>query len=126
MRKSDTGRRGEELALAWLLERGFRLLDRNWRSRHKEIDLLMERDGRLHVIEVKTLTAPMSAQLAIQPFEKVDGAKRRNLAEAARRYAAEKRFDGEIQFDIVSVILDGDQARVDYIPEAFFPIWNRL
>ena len=119
MGKSETGKRGEDLALAWLSERGFRLLDRNWRSRHKEIDLVMESEERLHIIEVKTLTAP----IVTQPFEKVDARKRMNLAAAARCYISQKRVTSEVQFDLVSVILP--DAEIEYVPEAFFPIWNR-
>ena len=122
MKKSETGRRGEELALAWLREHGFRLLDRNWRSGHKELDLVMEGPRRVHVVEVKTMTPP----LQIQPYEKVDPAKQGRLVAAARRYIAQRQETREVQFDVVSVILDGDRTRVEYIPDAFFPIWKRL
>lgn len=121
MKKSETGRRGEELALAWLQERGFRLLDRNWRSGHKELDLVMESAERVHFVEVKTLTAP----LLIQPFEKVDAAKQGRLVAAVGRYVAAHHIRKEVQFDVVSVVLDDGQPRLEYIPEAFFPIKQR-
>ncbi|MBR6423328.1 MAG: YraN family protein [Bacteroidales bacterium] len=115
----ETGRLGEEAALAWLERRGFRLLARNWRSGHKEVDLVMESERAVHIIEVKTLTPP----LLEQPFEKVDPAKQRRLVNAARRFLTELHADCEVQFDIVSVVLDGDETRVEYIPEAFYPIF---
>lgn len=121
MKKSETGKKGEETALAWLEARGFRLLDRNWRTGHKELDLVMEHAGRVHVIEVKTLTPP----LLVQPFEKVDARKQSLLIAAASRYIAERHVRMEVQFDVVSVILDGDRTEVEHIPEAFFPIWKR-
>ena len=121
MKNSETGRRGEEVALAWLQERGFRLRDRNWRSGHKELDLVMEDAERLHIVEVKTLTAP----LLIQPFEKVDAVKQHRLVSAARHYVAVQHIQKEVQFDVVSVILDGEQTMVEYIPEAFYPIYSR-
>ena len=119
MKKGETGRRGEEIALAWLSDRGFRLLDRNWRSGHKELDLVMERADRVHVVEVKTLTPP----LLVEPFEKVDALKQSRLISAASRYVSSKQVRKEVQFDVVSVVLDGDQPRVDYIPEAFIPVF---
>lgn len=122
MKKSETGRRGEELALAWLREHGFQLLDRNWRSGHKELDLVMEGERRVHIVEVKTMTPP----LQIQPYEKVDPAKQGRLVAAARHYIAQRQETREVQFDVVSVVLDGDRTRVEYIPDAFFPIWKRL
>lgn len=121
MKKSETGRRGEDLALAWMQDHGFRLLDRNWRSGHKELDLVMEGDERVHIVEVKTMTPP----LLIQPFEKVDPAKQGRLVAAARHYIAQRQVTREVQFDVVSVILGDGQPKVEYIPEAFFPIWKR-
>ncbi len=121
MKKSETGRRGEEIALAWLTARGFRLLDRNWRGGHKELDLVMESRERVHVVEVKTMTPP----LLIQPYEKVDARKQSLLIAAASRYIVEKHVRKEVQFDVVSVVLGEDGPLVEYIPEAFIPIWKR-
>lgn len=121
MKKSETGRRGEDLALDWLQAHGFWLRDRNWRSGHKELDLVVESAERVHVVEVKTLTPP----LLVRPFEKVDAAKQRRLTAAASHYIAERRVDKEVQFDIVSVVLDGDRTEVEYIPEAFLPIRSK-
>lgn len=118
MKKSETGRRGEEIALEWLQDRGFQLLDRNWRSGHKELDLVMESAQRVHFVEVKTLVPPV----LVQPFEKVDTAKQARLAAAASHYIAARHVGKEVQFDVVSVILDGDRTEVEYIPEAFYPI----
>jgi len=121
LKKSETGRRGEDLALDWLLARGLRLRDRNWRGGHKELDLVMESADRLHVVEVKTLTPP----LLHQPYEKVDAAKQSRLVAAARQYVTEQQVRKEVQFDVVSVVLDGEQTSIEYIPEAFYPIRSK-
>lgn len=118
MKKSETGRKGEEIALAWLERHGFRLRDRNWRCSHKELDLVVESEERVHFVEVKTLTPP----LLIQPYEKVDERKQALLAAAARRYIALNRVTKEVQFDVVSVVLGEEGPAVEYIPEAFIPI----
>lgn len=118
LKKKETGRIGEEMALDWLQSRGFRLRDRNWRTGHKELDLVMESPERVHIVEVKTLTPP----LLRQPFERVDSLKQARLVAAARRYVAEQKVKKEVQFDVVSVVLDGSRSQVEYIPEAFFPI----
>jgi len=121
LKKSETGRRGEELALNWLLAHGLTLRDRNWRGGHKELDLVMESAERVHVVEVKTLTPPLQHQ----PFEKVDAAKQARLAAAARQYIAQRQVRKEVQFDIVSVVLDGADPTIEYIPEAFYPIRSK-
>ena len=116
--KNETGRIGEDIALAWLQEHDFRLLDRNWRSGHRELDLVMEGPERVHIVEVKTMTPP----LLIHPFEKVDAAKQQKLISAARHYIAQRHVTREVQFDVVSVVLGDGRPDVEYIPEAFFPI----
>jgi putative endonuclease len=121
LKNSETGRRGEDVALAWLQARGFRLLDRNWRSSHKELDLVVESAARVHIVEVKTMTAP----LHIRPFEKVDSVKQGRLVAAANHYIAARQVRKEVQFDVVSVVFDGERTEVEYIPEAFYPIWKR-
>lgn len=114
----ETGRRGEEEAAQWLERRGFRVLVRNWRAGHKEVDLVAASEHALHIVEVKTLTAPLHAL----PADRVDAAKQARLAAAARRFLAENKLNCEVQFDIISVVIDGDETQVEYIPEAFYPI----
>ena len=116
--KVKTGRRGEEMALEWLRERGLWLRERNWRWEHKEIDLIMESEKWLHVVEVKLLRKPS----AIEPWEQVGREKQRNLAVAADHYVRLKGIVKEVHFDIVSIVEEGERARIEYIPEAFHPI----
>jgi len=121
LKKSETGKKGEDLALDWLLAHGLTLRDRNWRGGHKELDLVMESAERLHVVEVKTLTPPLQGQ----PFERVGEMKQTHLVAAARQYIAEQHVRKEVQFDVVSVVLDGERTTVEYIPEAFYPIRSK-
>ena len=51
---NDFGKWGEDIAANYLLERGFKLLARNWRHKHKEIDIIATKGGTLYFIEVKT------------------------------------------------------------------------
>jgi Holliday junction resolvase-like predicted endonuclease len=55
----------------------------------------------------------------------VDAQKQARLISAASRYIVERHVRKEVQFDVVSVILAEDRTEVEYIPEAFFPIWKR-
>jgi len=117
-REIEQGKRAEDLALEWLLSCGFILKDRNWRCVHREIDLIMERGPFLHIVEVKSLRLPSVRA----PFEQVDWRKRYNLIRAARRYVVQKRVSKEVVFDIVSITFDGEEYRLEYIPNAFLPI----
>ena len=115
-----TGRKGEDIALRHLLSAGFRLLERNWRCSHKEIDLIMEHCDGLHIIEVKTRTEPAP----VEPEQAVDRQKRRRLETAAGSYIKMTGRCADVHFDIVSVVLDKDGGilRISFMEDAFFPI----
>jgi len=52
--RKDFGRRGEDRATAFFVSRGFHIVDRNWSCRYGEIDLICEKSGMIHFVEVKT------------------------------------------------------------------------
>ena len=115
----NIGLRGEELAVRYLEGAGFRILARNWRSGRYELDIVAERDGVLHVVEVKTrraggLTAPEDA---------LTPAKFRALCRAASLYIERYGLDMEVVFDLVAVDDYPDGARVRFIPSAVSPSW---
>ncbi len=76
------GGAGERLAAAWLEERGYRVIARNWRCPYGELDLVAEREGELVFVEVKTRRG---ARLGA-PEEAVTAAKRRHLVASAAAY----------------------------------------
>ena len=115
----DLGRWGEEEALKFLESRGLRLLDRNWRSGYREIDLVMEGDDGLHIVEVRSLMESGNI-----PYESIDRRKQRMVISAAARYVYEKRIQTEVRFDVVSVVFGkGDAVSIEYFPDAFAPQW---
>jgi len=117
--KLEKGRRGEREAEMFLINRGLRTLECNWRCSHKEIDLIMEEGEIIHFVEVRTLTAPA----LIKPYETIGLGKQRNLIKAASSYLAKKRISKEVSFDIVSVLFDNGRAEIEYFQNAFSPRW---
>ena len=115
-----TGTLGEEMALEYLLQRGYKLLERNWRCRYKEVDLIMEWDDGLHIVEVRTRREPA----AVAPEHTVGKEKQYNLVAAAGAYIRKTGYSRDVHFDIVSVVLrDLDtEVRLIHIQDAFFPI----
>ena len=118
-RRVRVGRRGEEIAANFLSGHGHTVLAKNWRSGHLEIDIVtMAADG-IHFVEVKSRVFPMAAE----PEASVGYAKRKNISAAAARGIRESGMqDVEYRFDVVSVVFDGGEYRVDYFPEAFYPV----
>ena len=120
--RQDLGKKGEDVALEYLLQRGMKLLERNWRSGHKELDLVMEEEGFIRIVEVRSRTYPAQ----IDPFESVDTVKRKKIMQAAKGYVASNRSlirDKEVVFDVVSILFNGELFKIEYIREAFAPTW---
>ena len=80
--RAQFGRRGEDLASLFFRARGFRVLDRNWRTRLGEIDLIVEKDGRVHFIEVKTRRSTAYGN----PEEAITQTKLRHLSRTIELY----------------------------------------
>lgn len=114
MSSKKTGDCGEALACTYLEQKGLILLERNFRSGRKEIDLVMRDGETLVFVEVKT----RSGVLLGTPAEAVDRKKQSNLILAAEGYlAAHNGFECPARFDVVEVYLD--KQRIHWIPNAF-------
>ncbi len=98
---------GEGMAESFLKEKGFTILERNYRKNTGEIDIVAENDGFLVFVEVKT-RRDNSCGL---PAEAVDVKKQTHLYKTAERYIQENPTEKEIRFDVIEVyarIVDGN------------------
>ena len=116
--KKAFGQLGEDKACAFLQARGHRIVARNWRGSHLEVDIISEASDGLHFVEVKTR---LDADAA--PEEKVDALKQRRISAAALKYLNETGSDREVFFDVVSVTISGDESTLNYFPQAWIPMY---
>lgn len=96
---SVTGRRGEDIAVRYLRGVGFLICDRNWRSGRYEIDIVAQKSGVTHIVEVKTRRAGS----LVSPESAVTPSKRAAMRRAAEAYVAQKALSGDVEFDLVAV-----------------------
>jgi putative endonuclease len=114
MSTTAVGRGGEARAEAYLVERGYKLLRRNYRSGHKEIDLIMQVGCTVVFVEVKSRSQTGYGT----PGEFVTPTKRRLLTIAAQGYLLEMGLtDIPARFDVVEVYLGTGEVR--HIENAF-------
>ena len=106
------GARAEELCAELLRKAGLRVLARNWRCRHGEIDLIAEERGMLVFAEVRMRSSSGFGGAA----ESLTSAKRERLLAAARLYLSGRR-EAPARFDVF--LVDGAAARVQWIRDAF-------
>jgi putative endonuclease len=116
----ERGREGEELAARFFLARGWRILDRNWRSGHAELDLVIHRDGVVSFVEVKTRATPGCGD----PLEAVTWKKRREIARVAGAWLATRgrTLEGPfgVRFDAVAVdVTPGRIPAVRHVADAW-------
>ena len=112
---NDIGREGEDVAASYLMQKGYRIVARNWRYGPKEIDIVA-RDGETMVfVEVKTRST-----LAFElPQEAVTKKKMKNLVEAADAYMLQYNIELEGRFDIVGVLNGNPPKVIEHIAGAW-------
>ncbi len=115
--KDDLGRRGERLAEQHLTSRGYRTIDRNWRCRHGEIDLVMRDGVALVFVEVKTRSSTAFGH----PFEAITPVKLARLRRLAGLWcAAHPDERGRVRIDAVAVLAPrGAIATVEHLVGVF-------
>lgn len=117
-RHNDIGKAGEQIAHDYLVEKGYRVLEKNWRYSRAEIDLIAMEGELLIFIEVKT----RSSQVFGEPEEFVSNQKEDLLSSAASAYMESINHDWEIRFDIIAILFQSEKSySIKHIEDAFFP-----
>ncbi len=109
---NDLGKKGEEAAVEYLQRNKYEVLEKNYRYKRAEIDIIAMKDNTLHCIEVKTRSRIDYGS----PETFVSKAKIKLLIEAINHYVDSKDLDVEIQFDIISVY----KENIEHIAHAFY------
>lgn len=114
----ETGIIGEELALDYLLSKGYTVLETNRREGRTEIDIIALNTEFLIIIEVKTRTDNVFSE----PEHSVNRPKQRHLIKAAQSYAQRFNIKHDIRFDVITVITGGAKPVIEHIRDAFYPV----
>ncbi len=114
---NELGKAGEDLVAAYLVEKGYHILHRNWRFAKDELDIVAETDQYLVFVEVKT----RSNIIWGEPDEAVTKKKQKYLIRAANAYIIENNCTKEARFDIISVLLPPHSVNINHIENAFYP-----
>ena len=114
---NDFGKQGEELAVQYLIGKGYEILERNWRNIHKEIDIIAKDGECLVIVEVKTRQTDEYGDPDIAVTRK----KQRMLITAANAYISKNNMDVETRFDIISIIFKDGEPVIEHIEDAFLP-----
>lgn len=114
--RQDIGRYGEERAAAYLKDRGYEIIERNWRSQTGEIDLIARDKDRLVFVEVKTRNGSGFGH----PFEAITANKVARMRRLVADWCVAKQVSGvKVRLDAIAVLITGGRVHIEHLKEVF-------
>ncbi len=110
------GKKGEQLAIDFLLKKGYDILEKNYRYQKSEVDIIAKTEDILVVVEVKTRSTPEFGN----PQEFVKPKQIQSLVKAINNYIEENDLDTEVRFDIVAIIKNKLGTNIEHLEDAFY------
>jgi len=111
------GQQGEDFAATFLQNKGYNILDRNWKRGDLEIDIVAEQNDWIVFVEVKTRSSDKWGD----PEDAVDELRKKRLTAAANAYIKYRKKDNPFRFDVIAIIMNGNGTDIRHIEEAFSP-----
>ena len=121
--RQKLGKRGEDEACRYLESIGHTILERNWRVGHLEIDIISVNNDGIHFVEVKARQKSVQAP----PQDNVGAIKQKRIVKAALRYLNTKNGlpgrNMDCFFDVVAVTYNDNGMQLEWIPNAYIPLY---
>jgi putative endonuclease len=114
--KIKKGKEAEDLAARFLESNGYEIVERNYRYRRSEIDLIVRKDNWLVFVEVKM----RSSDAFGYPEEFVDYTKAKNIVYGAEQYTFENKYEGNVRYDVVAISMRHGQPDIKHFEDAFY------
>jgi putative endonuclease len=115
---NNLGKKGEEIALNYLVDEGYKILAKNWRFKKTEIDIIALKDDLIVVVEVKTRSYPYTENLS----EIVNLKKQKTIIIAADVFVQNKGLANEVSFDIIFIVMPNETYTLEHVKNAFTTI----
>ncbi len=112
---NELGKKGEDAAVGYLRQKGYKILERNWVYERYEIDIVAQNEEFIVFAEVKTRSSDQWGN----PEEAVSKGKIKRIVEAADFYLNVNDIECPARFDVVAAIWDGQKFNIDHIDDAF-------
>ena len=113
---NELGKQGEALAIEFLQQKGYEILETNWTFQKAEIDIIAQKDSVLAIVEVKTRS---SIDFGL-PQDFVTPKKIQLLVKAVNEYVIAKDLEVQVRFDIIAIHKEGTEHHLEHIEEAFY------
>jgi len=113
---NELGKKGEQLAISFLVKKGYTIRDKNWRFQKAEVDIIAQKKDILAVVEVKTRSSIEFGN----PQDFVNPKKIKLLVSAIDEYVISKELDVEVRFDIIAIVKENNNFTIEHLEDAFY------
>lgn len=119
-RNNEIGKQGELIAAEFLRNKGYEIIQTNWRYSRAELDIICKHNDHLIFVEVKT----RSYNYYGEPAEFVTTRKEEFMMAAAAAFMEEIKYEWKFRFDVISILLHKDKLeKIEHFEDAFWPGW---
>lgn len=113
---NELGKKGEQLAVDFLLKNGYEIIERNYRFDKAEVDIIAKKQDILAIIEVKTRSTIDFGN----PQDFVKPKQIQRLVKAVDEYITANNLDVEVRFDIIAIVKENDNFTIEHLENAFY------
>lgn len=113
---NELGKKGEQLAVDFLLDHNYDILERNYRFDKAEVDIIAQKAEILAIVEVKTRSTIDFGN----PQDFVKPKQIKNLVKAVDEFVTENDLDVEVRFDIIAIVKEGKAFKIEHLKNAFY------
>ena len=113
---NELGKKGEQLAVDFLLKDGYDVIERNYIFQKAEVDIIAQKEDILAVVEVKTRSTIDFGN----PQDFVKPKQIKNLVKAVDEYVTVNDLDVEVRFDIIAIVKEKGHFKIEHLENAFY------
>ncbi|WP_296383903.1 YraN family protein [Winogradskyella sp.] len=113
---NELGKKGEQLAVNFLIKEGYKIIERNYRFDKAEVDIIASKNDILAIVEVKTRSTTDFGN----PQDFVKPKQIKNLVKAVDEYVVENDLDLEVRFDIIAIVREKKGYKIEHLENAFY------
>jgi len=113
---NELGKKGEQLAVDFLLKNNYEIIERNYRFDKAEVDIIAKKNDILAIIEVKTRSTSDFGN----PQDFVKPKQIQRLVKAVDEYVTTNDLDVEVRFDIIAIVKEGNRYNIEHLENAFY------
>jgi putative endonuclease len=115
-RHNELGKKGEQLAVDYLIKKGYTIVQRNYRFQKAEVDIIAQIKDTLAIVEVKTRSTIDFGN----PQDFVKPKQIQRLVKAVDEYVNVNKLNVEVRFDIIAIVRQGNSYNIEHLENAFY------